>query len=120
LRHDLKAALRRNGQPYQSLETELTVDLIWGIYGLPPPEKEYRFHPTRQWRFDYCWPKRRVAVEIEGGLWNAGRHTRAGGFLADMEKYNAAGLLGWRLFRFSPAQLKNGEAQTFMKNVLTP
>lgn len=94
------------------------MDLIWGIYGLSTPETEFKFHPTRKWRFDYCWPPRWVAVEIEGGLWTAGRHTRGRGFMADMEKYNFAGLLGWRVFRFTPDQLKMGQAQAFMKDVL--
>lgn len=46
-----------------------------------------------------------------------GRHTRGSGFVKDMEKYNAAGLLGWRVFRFTPKQLKTGEAQAFMRRV---
>jgi very-short-patch-repair endonuclease len=93
------------------------IDLIWGIYGLPKPEKEYRFHPTRKWRFDFAWPNRKVAVEIEGGIWNRGAHVRGAHFLSDCEKYNSAGALGWRVFRFVPQQLKKGEAQAFMKGV---
>lgn len=95
------------------------MDLVWEIYEIPPPEKEYRFHPTRKWRFDYAWPKHKVAVEIEGGIWTSGRHTRAGGFLADMEKYNEAGKAGYRVFRFTPTQLKKGITQAFMKSILT-
>lgn len=73
--------------------------------GLPAPTPEYRFHPERKWRLDYAWPERRVAVEIEGGIFVAGRHSRGAGMLSDMAKYNAATLLGWRLLRYSPAQL---------------
>ena len=51
---------------------------------------EYRFHPTRKWRFDAAFPSEKVAVEIEGGVWKYGRHNRASGFLNDMEKYNEA------------------------------
>jgi len=71
-----------------------------------PPEREYRFHPTRRWRFDVAFPKQRVAVELEGGVWTLGRHTRGKGFRGDMEKYNAATELGWRLLRFAANDLE--------------
>jgi very-short-patch-repair endonuclease len=53
----------------------------------------------------------RVLIEIEGGIWVNGRHNRAAGFNADLEKYLEAGLLGWRVFRFGPDQitLENAE-----------
>lgn len=71
---------------------------------------EYRFHPTRKWRFDWAWPSQMVALEIEGGAWSRGRHTRGKGFIADCEKYNQAVLLGWRVLRVTPQQVKSGEA----------
>ena len=40
-----------------------------------------------------------IAVEIEGGVWIGGRHTRGKGFLRDIEKYNEAAAMGWRVFR---------------------
>lgn len=73
--------------------------------GLPAPTREFRFHPTRLWRFDYAWPAALVALEVEGGVWTGGRHTSGAGFLRDMEKYNSAALLGWRVFRCTPRQL---------------
>ncbi len=73
--------------------------------GLPEPVAEYRFAPPRRWRFDYAWPEARIAVEVEGGAWVGGRHTRAGGFIADMEKYNRAAVLGWRILRYTPKGL---------------
>ncbi len=98
---------------------EKKIDLIWGIYGLPTPQTEFVFHATRKWRFDYAWPEpHKVAVEIEGGIWNRGAHVRGGHFISDMEKYNAATKDGWKVFRFTPQQLKKGEAQEFMKGVL--
>lgn len=65
---------------------------------------EYQFHPSRKWRFDYALPQHRIAIEIEGGVWTGGRHIRAQGFLGDMEKYNTAAIMGWRLLRFTPDQ----------------
>ena len=70
----------------------------------PAPVAEYRFHPTRKWRFDWAWPSLRVAVEVDGGAWLArgGRHAQD----PDREKLNAAAALRWLVFRFSPAMLK--------------
>jgi very-short-patch-repair endonuclease len=68
-------------------------------------EYEYRFHPTRKWRFDAAFPERMIAVEIDGGAFIGGRHTRGAGFKRDCEKLNAAALMGWRVFRFLPEQI---------------
>lgn len=73
--------------------------------GLPQPEAEHRFHPVRRWRFDYAWPRHCLALEVEGGVWTRGRHTRPAGFLRDVEKYNAAAVLGWRVLRTTPKDL---------------
>lgn len=71
--------------------------------------KEYRFHPVRQWRFDYALPMQKVALEVEGGVWTQGRHTRPQGFLGDIEKYNTATVMGWRVVRCVPDDLMTGK-----------
>lgn len=77
---------------------------------LPEPEREYRFHPGRRWRADFCWPEKKIIVETEGGVWSNGRHVRGSGFEADMEKYNEASLMGYAVFRFSGSYIKSGKA----------
>jgi hypothetical protein len=72
---------------------------------VPIPTEEFRFAPPRRWRFDYAWPCELVALEVEGGAWSRGRHTRGKGFLADMEKYNRATEVGWMVFRVTPKTL---------------
>lgn len=67
--------------------------------------KEYRFNQSRRWRFDYAIPKFKIALEVEGGVWTNGRHTRAKGFLGDIEKYNNATILGWKVLRCTPNEL---------------
>lgn len=86
------------------------LDRILKSFDVPAPAREYRFHPSRRWRVDYAWPEHRLAVEIEGGAWIGGRHVRGSGFMNDMEKYNELTLMGWSLLRFTPRQVKNGEA----------
>jgi len=78
--------------------------------GLSSVTREFRFDSARRWRFDFAWPDLKVAVEIEGGVWTEGGHTRGAGYVADLEKYNAAVAQGWRLFRFHEGTVKNGEA----------
>lgn len=77
--------------------------------------KEFRFHPTRKWRFDYAIPAILMAVEVEGGVWTGGRHTSGKGFLGDMEKYNEAALLGWCLIRTTPDQLLTNKTIELIK-----
>ena len=67
---------------------------------LPEPETEYRFHPPRRYRFDFCWPTHRLAVEIEGH-----GHQRYNRYGSDILKYNLAALDGWRLLRLTRKQL---------------
>ena len=76
--------------------------------GIPAPVAEYRVTRLRRWRFDYAWPAQMIALEVEGGAWTNGRHTRGSGFVKDMEKYNFATLNGWRLLRCTPDQLAKG------------
>lgn len=68
-------------------------------------KKEYRFHKTRMWRLDYAIPEHKLAIEVEGGVWTGGRHTRPQGFTNDMEKYNTAARMGWRILRVTPKTL---------------
>ena len=63
--------------------------------------KEHMFHYTRQWRFDYAIPELKVAIEIDGGVWECGRHNRPQGYINDMEKLNNAAALGWLVLRFT-------------------
>ena len=86
---------------------------------LPPPVREHRFHPKRKWRFDFAWPPRLLAVEVEGGIFKrVSRHSRGMGFVQDTDKYNAALLLGWRVLRFTHIQIRNGEALHTIREAL--
>lgn len=85
---------------------------------LPEPTPEYRFAPPRRWRLDFAWPERKLALEVEGGIWIRGRHSRGAGMSADMEKYAELAILGWRLLRVTPKQVSNGEAVNLVARAL--
>lgn len=82
---------------------------------LPAPVFEHQFHPTRKWRFDVAWMDAKLAVEIDGGGWIQGRHSRGSGMEQDAEKNAEALLHGWRVFRCSPKQVKSGQTVAWLE-----
>ena len=94
--------------------------LAWQIRiaGLPIPIRELRFAPPRRWRFDFSWETNRLAVEVDGGIWTGGRHTRGSGYQADAEKANCACVLGWRILRVTPQHITRGEALRWIEEAL--
>lgn len=77
---------------------------------LPEPETEFQFTDERKWRFDFAWYQLMLAVEVEGGVWNRGRHVRPKGFEDDCEKYNQAALWGWVVIRVTTSMINDGRA----------
>jgi very-short-patch-repair endonuclease len=73
-------------------------------------EREFLFAAEigRKFRADFAFPDARLLVEIEGGSFTNGRHNRGYGFELDLEKYNIATYLGWRLLRFSTGMVMGG------------
>jgi very-short-patch-repair endonuclease len=94
--------------PGSGLEQTLAAQLSHA--GLPPYQREFRFHPVRRWRLDFAWPAHKLALEVEGGVFVRGRHSRGVGYTADCEKGNALALLGWRVLRVTGAHIKSGQA----------
>ena len=85
--------------------------LILARYGrdLPTPEREYRFElppfDDRRWRFDFAWPYKMLAVEVDGGRFRQGRHNRGAALPAEMAKGAAAACLGWRVIHIPADKL---------------
>lgn len=80
--------------------------------------REYRFDLSRRWRADFAWPLQKVALEVDGGTWSGGRHTRGDGFERDCEKQAALVLAGWRLFRATGAQVRSGAAVSWIEQAI--
>lgn len=100
--------------------------------GFPDPVPEHRFHPARKWRFDWCWPDLRVALERHGGDWRpvlcpgcghrktvfVSRHHSRDGLEADLEKMNAAAVLGWLVVAVTPGMILDGRATAAVLDAL--
>ena len=119
--------------PRSELEEILANQIAFA--GLLEPLREYRFaaHTVgigpglrlrlavvnlKDWRFDFAWPAQMLAVEIEGGIWKVGRHTRGRGFTDDCRKYNEALLMGWRVLRVVGEWVRSGEALALIERAL--
>ena len=97
-------------------------DILVELFG--SAHAEFQFAPPRKFRFDYAvlylhgnmYPLAdKLAVEIDGGTWTGGRHTRGLGFQRDMEKLNLAAIERWSVLRFTPKQVLSGEAEQTLK-----
>jgi very-short-patch-repair endonuclease len=86
-------------KPRKASNLEIRFSRIWQSLNGPEVVEEHRFHSTRKWRFDFAHLETKTAIEIEGGVWSGGRHTRGAGYSKDAEKYNEAAFEGWAIIR---------------------
>ena len=81
-------------------------------------EREYVYAPPRKFRADFFLPLYAILVEVQGGIFNRKAHGSISGVLKDNERLNAATKAGWRMLRFSPDQVDNGDAKALISEVL--
>jgi very-short-patch-repair endonuclease len=86
------------------------------IYKIPF-EREVKFYPLRNWKFDFRITNTNIAIEIEGSIWVGGGHSRGSAIERDMEKFNHAAIENWRVLRFSTGMVKSGAAIDFIKRI---
>ena len=98
------------------------------LRGLGTVVREHRFAPPRQWRFDFCVPEARLAVEVQGigktqcrrcgALVITGGHGSVGHMESDNEKLAHALILGWRVLLVSYKQIRSGEAVRWARAIV--
>lgn len=81
--------------------------------------REVRFWPSRRWRIDILVADS-VAVEVDGGGWIMGRHSRGAGIEKDAEKSAHIAMAGYRLIRVTPKHVKSGEALQWIEAAILP
>lgn len=99
------------------------------LTGLPEPERQHRFAKKlgRQFRFDFAWPDRKLAVEVDGATFMLKRSRSQGGRLVpvgrhnrreDLRRSNLAARLGWTVLRYTPDMVLKGEAIRELRDIL--
>lgn len=77
------------------------------------PVREFLFHETRKWRFDFAWPSIKFAVEVQGGC-----HVIKDRFHRDIQKRAHALMAGWSVLEVDPESVRSGEAIAWLKALL--
>lgn len=85
---------------------------------LPPPNFEWRFHPTRKWSLDIAWPEQRLCLEVQGGIFIQGRHSRGAAMLKEWEKLNTLATMGWRVLYCQPNDVCTNETVEMIESCL--
>ena len=94
-----------SGRPSADRLTAALIPYVW-----PGAVAEFRFHPSRRWRFDFAWPDKKLALQIQRRTLSGGRHTSGKGYRADCEKYSNAAIMGWAVIRVTTDMLRDGTA----------
>lgn len=84
-------------------------------------KRELTFAPKRRFRFDFAWPARKLAVEINGGTWmRRGGHSTGRGIENDLRKLQLARSLGWTVFSYTNKMVHDlsaiDEVEAWLKN----
>ncbi len=87
--------------------------------GIPAPVAEFRFHHLRKWRMDFAWPDFKLALEIQGGIFIKGRHSRGASLLKEWEKLNMAAINGWRIIYCQPSDAASAEIINTIRAAIT-
>lgn len=76
-------------------------------------EREFKFHQSRMFRFDFAWPSLKIAIEVQG----RGRHQTVTGVRSDCEKLTLAALGGWAVLYFpaTDARAKNQWGESLLE-----
>ena len=62
---------------------------------------------SKRYRLDFAHPDSRTGVEIQGGVYNRGRHVTGSGYERDCRKYNLAYTSGWTIFLLTSQMAKD-------------
>ena len=89
--------------------------------GITVFEEEYLFSDKRKWRFDIMIPimtgshiTKRILIDLQGGTYSGGAHVRGKGYRNDVEKMNAATVLGFSVYWFTGDMIEDESAITFL------
>ena len=73
---------------------------------------------NRRFRADFRLYPEPILIEIQGGVYSRQAHGSISGILKDNERLNEAAIAGFRMLRFTPDQVKSGEAKETIARAL--
>lgn len=79
------------------------------VLDFPPPRREHKFMENRDFRLDYAWPDRKLAVEVQGMV-----HRIRERFLRDVEKLAMAQIHGWKVLLVAGQDVRSGRAASWL------
>lgn len=138
---NLNKLLAKTGQPIkvkpkstQKKHTDWPVYLITQLTDLKLPLPVQEVHLPgwkRPFRADLIWPELKILVECDGGTdgfwrrcnngtkkWIYGSHSHGKGYENNCIKLNEAQKMGYKAYRFTSKQIKQGIAIEFLEGVL--
>ena len=70
-------------------------------------ERYLKSKRSKRYRLDFAHLQSKVGVEIQGGVYNRGRHVTGSGYERDCKKYNLAYTSEWTIFLLTNAMAKD-------------
>ena len=70
-------------------------------------ERHLKSKRSKRYRLDFAHPNSRTGIEIQGGVYNRGRHVTGSGYERDCRKYNLAYTSGWTIFLLTSQMAKD-------------
>lgn len=70
-------------------------------------ERHLKSKRSKRYRLDFAHPQSRTGIEIQGGVYNRGRHVTGSGYERDCKKYNLAYTSGWTIFLLTATMAKD-------------
>jgi very-short-patch-repair endonuclease len=89
----------------------------WKTMGGPPLERELKLIPGRRFRFDFTHPESRVTIELQGSVFQGGRHTRGEGYMSDREKRDLVEDLGFKVYELTGKCVTNAMLSKIMAKI---
>jgi hypothetical protein len=115
----MKTALQKIIEKANREELEDRLAFQIKAVGLPTPFRQYKFHPQRDWRFDFCWPQdSQLAVEVDGGTWmKKSGHQTGMGYTNDRIRDAEAMCRNWVVLRVTGDMVKDGTAIKYIEKL---
>ena len=71
------------------------------------PERYSKSKRSKRYRLDFAHPNSCTGIEIQGGVYNRGRHVTGSGYERDCRKYNLAYTSEWTIFLLTSTMAKD-------------